>query len=99
MAITCVQPGNQSSDKDDQPAENITRVSTQRLTLDSVAGVPVWESADIAKDCVFRRYLKDGEIKRPKDGWYEMHPGDNRLELPKGTVPSKAVLRYVNQVQ
>jgi hypothetical protein len=64
------------------------------LTLDSVAGVPVWESADIAKDCVFRRYLKDGEIKRPKDGWYEMHPGDNRLELPKGVWDAPAGTRF-----
>ena len=64
------------------------------LTLDSVAGVPVWESDEIAKDCVFRRYLKDGEIKRPKDGWYEMHPGDNRLELPKGVWDAPAGTRF-----
>jgi hypothetical protein len=64
------------------------------LTLDSVAGVPVWESADIANDCVFRRYLKEGEIKRPKNGWYEMHPGDNRLVLPEGVWDAPAGTRF-----
>ena len=64
------------------------------ITLGSVAGVAVWETTDPSKECVFRRYLKDGERKKPVDGWYEMHPGDNRLELPAGVWDGPAGTRF-----
>lgn len=54
------------------------------ITLGAVAGELVWESVNPSKDCVFRRRLEGGEIKKAIDGWFEMHPADNRLEFPKG---------------
>ena len=65
------------------------------ITIDSVDGALVWQTDNPAKECVFRRYLKDGERKRPTaDGWYEMHPADNRLELPKGVWDGPAGTRF-----
>ena len=65
------------------------------ITIDSVDGALVWQTDNPAKECVFRRYLKDGECKRPTaDGWYEMHPADNRLELPKGVWDGPAGTRF-----